>query len=242
MKIRGGTLTASAIALITLGALVLFALARRRYPRYVYEVAPPRAVSCEVRGFPFTGSQQAPVTIVYYGDYECPHAIDMERALDTVRQQFGDSVRIVYKMRSLYRDPSRTVRTAAAYAAFEQGAFFAMHASLLPLPGFRVVPADTVLSQTLRIADSLGLDTVAFRQSLHAPRTSAIRAGVADEARYYGIRGVPALFVNGLLLEGGASADKIASVVSRALDRLEKSRGRPSGQSRGRIPVDPSPA
>jgi predicted DsbA family dithiol-disulfide isomerase len=223
-----GTITA-AVLVTTLGALVLFLLVRRRHPRFVYEVAPPQAVSCEVRGFPSTGPKQAPVTIVYYGDYECPHAIDMERALDTVRTMFGDSVRIVYKMRSLYSDPSRTVRTAAAYAAFEQGAFEAMHASLLPMPGSRTLSADTVMSRTLRIADSLGLDTAAFRRRLHAPRASAVSASVAEEARYYGIRGVPALFIDGLLLEGGVPAEKIASVVSRALDRLGRSSGRASG-------------
>ncbi len=209
--------TFSVVLIIALGAAVIFTLARRRQPQTVWRVVFPDQVRIAVDGFPALGPADAPVSLVYYGDYECPHAADMNGVLDSLRDRYGDSLRVVYKLRSLYSDPPRKVRVAAAYAAHRQNRFHQFHHTLTAMPGSRMLSVDTVTSRVIAAAESLGNNAAAFREALHSPRTAAISDSVAREARYYGIRGIPACFVNGTLVEGSASIEALTGIIDRAL-------------------------
>src|SRR2546421_3468870 len=77
------------------------------------------------------GPPSAPVTIVEYGDYECPSCLNALPIIDQVRRSLGERLRFVFRhfpQSSIH--PHASVAAEAAEAAAEQGKFWEMHEAL----------------------------------------------------------------------------------------------------------------
>src|SRR2546422_3831296 len=77
------------------------------------------------------GPSTAPITIVEYGDYECPDCLNAVPIIEQVRQALGDRLRFVFRhfpRNSIH--PHASVAAEAAEAAGEQGKFWEMHKAL----------------------------------------------------------------------------------------------------------------
>jgi Na+/H+ antiporter NhaA/protein-disulfide isomerase len=137
------------------------------------------------------GPENALVTLVEYGDFECPFCGQAEPVM---RELFGDFMDVQYVWRHLpLTDVHPRARAAAeaAEAAAEQGAFWEMHDVLLDNQD-HLRPADLV-----RYAEELGLDVERFRDDLH----HHVGADRIDEdgasADLSGVSGTPTFFING---------------------------------------------
>jgi Na+/H+ antiporter NhaA len=136
------------------------------------------------------GPVDAPLTLVEYGDFECPFC---SRATGTVREltaRFGDELRYVFRHLPLpdVHDHSE-LAAQAAEAAAAQGAFWEMH-DLLFAHQDRLEYEDVVA-----YADEVGLDVDRFADDLHEGRLAArVRRDVAS-AEASGARGTPTFFV-----------------------------------------------
>src|SRR5437899_5411329 len=77
------------------------------------------------------GPVDAPVTLVEYGDYECPDCFNAEPVVAEIRARLGDKLRYVFRHfpRSSIH-PRASVAAAAAEAAGRQGKFWDMHQAL----------------------------------------------------------------------------------------------------------------
>src|SRR3954451_14588130 len=77
------------------------------------------------------GPAEAPITIVEYGDYECPDCLNAVPIIREVRQRLGDRLRFVFRHfpRSSIH-PHASMAAEAAEAAAEQGKFWGMHEAL----------------------------------------------------------------------------------------------------------------
>src|SRR5277367_6337850 len=77
------------------------------------------------------GPDNAPITIVEYGDYECSSCLNAVPIIKEVREQFGDRLRFVFRHfpRSSIH-PHASIAAEAAEAAGEQGKFWEMHNAL----------------------------------------------------------------------------------------------------------------
>src|ERR1700704_2201837 len=77
------------------------------------------------------GPVDAPVTLVEYGDYECPDCFNAEPVVAEIRARLGDKLRYVFRHfpRSSIH-PRASVAAAAAEAAARQGKFWEMHEAL----------------------------------------------------------------------------------------------------------------
>src|SRR6202035_4616072 len=77
------------------------------------------------------GPPTAPITIVEYGDYECPDCLNFVPILEEVRKALGDRMRFVFRHfpRSSIH-PHASIAAEAAEAAAEQGKFWEMHEAL----------------------------------------------------------------------------------------------------------------
>ena len=139
------------------------------------------------------GPPRAPVTLVVYGDYECPFTRRARTVVRAAQQRAGDRLRYVFRNFPLAKHPHAFRAAEAAEAAAAQGRFWEMHELL-----FRTQWAleDDDLAG---YAAQLGLDLDRFRDDLtrhaHAPR---IRADLESGQRS-GVRGTPTFFVNGTL-------------------------------------------
>lgn len=143
------------------------------------------------------GRDGAPVTLVEFGDFECPHCAAAYPVVEAARARLGDVLRFAYRHFPLAEVHPHAIRAAeAAEAAGAQGKFWEMH-RLLFLNQHALDDADL-----LGYAGMLGLDVARFEDELathaHAPRVRRDYAsGVSS-----GVQGTPTFFVNGVRYEG----------------------------------------
>ena len=137
------------------------------------------------------GPFEAPVTIVEYGDFECPHCGQAEPVVRELLADMGD-VRYVWRHLPLTDvHPHAQLAAEATQAAAAQGAFWAMH-DLLFRHQDALRPEDLV-----RYADELGLDVVEFARNLQERSGAARVAADIESADLSSVSGTPTFFING---------------------------------------------
>jgi Na+/H+ antiporter NhaA len=159
------------------------------------------------------GPQDAPVTLVEYGDFECPYCGQAEPIVRKLLGDFGD-VRYVWRHLPLSDvHPRAQLAAEAAEAAAEQGAFWEMHDLLLDHQD-ALRPSDLV-----GYAERLGLDTERFREDLREHAGAARVADDVDGADLSGVSGTPTFFVNGRRHYGAYDVDTLSAAVRAARAR-----------------------
>jgi protein-disulfide isomerase len=157
------------------------------------------------------GPEDALVTFVEYGDFECPHCGAMEPVLRELRQVAGSDMRFVFRHFPLTSShPQAEIAAEAAEAAGAQGAFWPMHDALLANQDALEVP------DLVRYAGALGLDAEAVAQALanHAYETQ-VREDFMSGVRS-GVSGTPTFFINGVRYDGDYDLDALARAVRKA--------------------------
>jgi Na+/H+ antiporter NhaA len=139
----------------------------------------------------FRGPIDSPVTVVEYGDFECPYCGRAEPVVRELLQEFGD-VRYVWRHLPL-SDVHANAQLAAeaAEAAGRQDAFWEMH-DLLFKHQDALRPRDLI-----SYAQELGLDVERFTDDLREHTGSARVAEDVDSADLSGVSGTPTFFING---------------------------------------------
>lgn len=144
------------------------------------------------------GSADAPVTLVEYGDFQCPYCRAAHFYLKNVLATMGDDMRLVFRHMPLSQvHPMAQPAAEAAEAAGAQGLFWPMHDSLYE--------NQDLLSPALlvRLGQRLGLDMQRFADDVASHRfLPAIKADFMSAVRS-GAAGTPSFFINGELYEGG---------------------------------------
>ena len=157
------------------------------------------------------GPEDAPVTLVKYGDYECPYCGQLHPVLKELQERAGERIRFVYRHFPLDSAHPRARRAAlATEAAASQGRFWEMHDLLYE-------NQDELGEEDLtRYATELGLDLRRFEEDLAndhlAWRIEEDRLG-GERA---GVEGTPALFVSGVRYAGPMDLDGLLAAVEEA--------------------------
>ena len=137
------------------------------------------------------GPARAPVTIVEYGDFECPYCGQAEPVLRELLTGHGD-VRYVWRHLPLGDvHPHAQLAAEAAEAAAAQGAFWEMHDLLLRHQD------NLQLRDLIRYASDLRLDRERFGEHLRKRAGAARIAEDVDSADLSGVSGTPTFFING---------------------------------------------
>jgi NhaA family Na+:H+ antiporter len=158
------------------------------------------------------GPDQAAVTLVEYGDYQCPHCRQVQPIIHELRDRFGHRLRYVYRHFPITTvHPQAQLAAEAAEAAAAQGKFWEMHNLLFEHQEALDLPS------LLRSAAELGLDTDRFEQELeehvYADRVqSDFRSGVRS-----GANGTPTFFLNGVRYDGPWDLDSLVAQVEKPL-------------------------
>jgi protein-disulfide isomerase len=156
------------------------------------------------------GPVDAPVTVVEYGDFECPYCGQAEPVLRELLRDFAD-VRYVWRHLPLNDVHPRTqLASEAAEAAADQGAFWEMHDLLLDHQD-ALRPDDLI-----GYARQLGLDVERFTDALRTHNGAARIAEDVDSADLSGVSGTPTFFINGQRHYGAYDIDTLSAAVRAA--------------------------
>ena len=160
------------------------------------------------------GPSSAPVTLIEYGDFECPSCYQAHGALKIIHSHFGAQLRFVFRhfpLREVH--PHAELAAEAAEAAGAQGKFWPMHELLFTnsphLKG----------KQLLDYAAQLGLDLPRYQNEMndhvYLQRVQEHMQG----ARHLGVRSTPAFYVNGVFTDVSFGLEHLHASIDKALAR-----------------------
>jgi len=155
------------------------------------------------------GSLAASLTLVEYGDYQCPYCGAAYPEVKKVQKQLGSKLRFVFRNFPLSRIHEHALNAAeTAEAANAQGKFWEMHDFLYEHQGTLGDPG-----VALGFAKKLGLDTQKFQRDLSQhTHQSRIREDFNGGVRS-GVNGTPTFYVNGLRHEGAGTAKELVKAL-----------------------------
>ncbi|MGH9318594.1 MAG: DsbA family protein [Vicinamibacteria bacterium] len=159
------------------------------------------------------GPPNAPVTLLEYGDYECPSCGAAHPQVKRVRRLMGDRLRFVYRHFPLANIHPQADRAAeAAEAAGAQGHYWAIHDRFFEHQD-ALGPRDL-----LAHAEAVGLDPQRFAAELssgvHLPK---VREDFLNGVRS-GVNGTPTFFIDGVRHDGGYDAESLIEALELALE------------------------
>jgi protein-disulfide isomerase len=166
-------------------------------------LAPPVSDRDHVAGPP-----DAAVTLVEYGDYECPHCGRAYPIVKRVQQRLGERLRFVFRNFPLNEVHPHAERAAeAAEAAGQQGKFWEMHDLLFERQ--RALDDDSLLAY----AEELELDVAAFAAALESGELEERVRGDFMSGVRSGVNGTPTFFIQGKRFDGEWSEEGLMTAL-----------------------------
>jgi len=171
---------------------------------------------------PVEGSPNAPITMIEFGDYQCPHCDAWFKNTDpTIKSNYIDTNKVkLYFVDIPYLGPDSAVAAEATYCASDQGKYWEYHDMLYTNQG--PVQSGWAGSDSLKqFASNLGLDTAKFNTCLDSGKYSDRVSHNKDVATSAGVQGTPTFFIvssNGTVnkIEG----DQPTTVYSNMIDSM----------------------
>lgn len=162
------------------------------------------------------GAKDGQVTLVEFGDFQCPACAAYEPIVKQVLADNKDTLKLVYRHFPLTQIHKNALGGAiATEAAGAQGKFWEMHDILYDKQG-EWGNALNARDYFLIYATTIGLDTKKFQESLgNAPLEAKVLAEFKEGVRL-GVQGTPTFFLNGKKLEGPLDLAKFNSLIKAA--------------------------
>jgi protein-disulfide isomerase len=158
------------------------------------------------------GEVSAPVTLVQYGDFECPYSREAVKTVQALQRQFGHNLRFVFRHFPLaHKHPHALQTSEAAEAAASEGKFWPMYVTLF------ANQSKLEYRDLMDYAEQLGLNKAQFSEALTKHSyLDRIRADVVS-GHQYRVSGTPTFFVNGRRQDGNDDVRTLAGVILKAL-------------------------
>jgi Na+/H+ antiporter NhaA len=174
------------------------------------------------------GPAKAPVTLVEYGDFECPYCGQAEPVIRDLLAGHGD-LRYVWRHLPLTDvHPHAQLAAEAAEAAAAQGKFWDMHHRLLEHQD------SLTATDLIQHAAAIGLDTARFTRDMRERAGASKVAADTDSADLSNVSGTPTFFINGRRHQGaydiGTLTEAVRSAKAQAVIGGGDQRGAASGR------------
>jgi predicted DsbA family dithiol-disulfide isomerase len=158
------------------------------------------------------GPADAPITIVEFGDYECPFCHHFEPTLQSVIAQYPHQVRFVFRNFPLTEIHPHAMHAAeAAVCAEQQGKFWPMHDAIYadgaPL-------SDAALRA---LSKQVGLDSQKFETCVHSGAPVKEIDADMNSGESLGVESTPTLFIDGRYINGDVPREQLVSVINEEL-------------------------
>lgn len=156
------------------------------------------------------GPDTAPVTLVEYGDYECPYCGEAYPVLKAVQQALGDRLRFVFRNFPISElHPDAVAAAEFAEAAAQAGKFWQAHDMLYERQNALKE------SDLFAYGEEIGLSPQVLQRALGGAFDSKIEVDFSGGVRS-GVNGTPTLFINGLRYDGPRDADSLIDALTQA--------------------------
>jgi protein-disulfide isomerase len=160
------------------------------------------------------GPADAPITIVEYGDYECPDCFNAVPVIEEVRKTLGDRLRFIFRhfpRNSIH--PHASAAAEAAEAAGDQGKFWEMHAALFKHQ------KELATLDLAHLALTLGMEIYKFESSRGLERHRRRIRNDSESGLRSGVNKTPTLFINARRYHGPI---EVQSIVTAALTAVQQ--------------------
>ena len=157
------------------------------------------------------GAVHAPITLVQYGDYQCPHCAAAHLVVEEIVEALDHKVRYVYRHFPSRDHPRALAAALAAEAAGAQARFWEMHERLF---AFRDHLEDDALVEHAR---RLGLDVPRFAEALVDRAVAAKIDEDVRSAEESGVTRTPGFFINGVCYDGPYDLHSMLAAVRAAI-------------------------
>jgi protein-disulfide isomerase len=167
------------------------------------ELIPPVTSRDHVRGDP-----SGLVTLVEFGDYECPFCGKAYPVIQAVEEALGDRLSFAYRHFPIAdAHPHALLAAESAEAADAQGMFWEMHDLLYEHQDALTWP------DIMQYATTLGLDVEEFERDIRTHRFAAKVRADRHSGALSGVNGTPTLFINGFRHDGPVDFDSLWSAI-----------------------------
>ncbi len=157
------------------------------------------------------GPATAAVTLVQYGDYECPYTRQSTTIVRAIQHQLGDQLRFVFRNFPLTEIHPHALHAAlAAEAAAAQGKFWQMHDYIFH---HQHTLEDSDLAH---FAIAVGLDMQQYARAMAEQRSLARIEEDLEGGERSGVQGTPTFFINGVLYRGSWEQDALLAALQAA--------------------------
>ena len=165
---------------------------------------------------PRRGPDDALITIVEYGDFECPFCARGNATLERIRERYQGKIRVVFKNLPLPFHANAYMAARAGVQARLEGKFWEFHDAIYK------TGAQFDEATLIKIGKQIGLkDMRAYKAALNSDTHDAAIAQDMALARTLGVRGTPAYFVNGRAIAGALPEMEFRITVLEELERAE---------------------
>jgi protein-disulfide isomerase len=184
----------------------------------------------DLTGRPVRGNKQAKLTVVVYDDFQCPYCSKMHQTLNDVLKSYGDRIKVIYKDYPLFEIhpwAERAALDSGCLAKQSEGAYwdFAdyVHANPQQIKGEQR-PLQGQLAELDKITFDIGkkhsADAAVLKQCVETQATKSDLTASVKEAESVGVEATPAVFIDGMKLDGALPEEELRLVLDKELKSL----------------------
>jgi protein-disulfide isomerase len=163
------------------------------------------------------GSASAPLTLVEYGDYQCPHCAAADLVVRAVQKEFGSKLRLIFRNFPLAEmHPAAEPAAEFAEGASVQGKFWEAHDAIFAWSRRHGPPslgpdAFDAIAHTLKL-DAEQLDAAITEHRFLERIKNDFNGGVRS-----GVNGTPTFFINGTRFDGAPTLEELSEALNALL-------------------------
>lgn len=188
----------------------------KKNPIEVYFKRPSRPqFDVAVGSAPYTGDENAKVTVVEFSDFQCPFCKRGAVRINEIKKKYGNKVKVVFKNFPLpfHKQAPKAAEAALCAEELKKGMFWDYHDALFADQG-NLKPEDLI-----KKAEKLKLDKEKFSGCLNSSRYAAAVAKDIQQGTGLNIQATPTFFINGKLIAGAEPLQEFIDVIEEELKR-----------------------
>jgi protein-disulfide isomerase len=167
------------------------------------------------------GSPKAKVSLVEFGDFQCPACATAQPVLRKILSTYKNDVVLIFRQYPLPGHKNARVAAYAAEAAGAQGKFFEMHDLLYENQKDWSESTDPLHQHFMLYAKKLKLDTALFEKEVKESKYKAKIEKDISDGNAAGVNATPTFYINGLQNTGGMSFDEFKKQIENALTNAQ---------------------